>query len=122
MARALLTSTTVPEAESVVVAPNAADCTINTSNQSDGNYFVWTGKQTILAINTNGAPQTITIDADATSDGRDGSITTYSIGAGEIAVFKLTQALWAQSSDSIRVYVNTSSNDVHVIVLNDLSR
>ena len=68
-----------PPANSLDVAFLAAD-TVNDEQ------VVHTGKEMILAQNTDAGAQTVTITSVAIN-GRTGDVTAYSIGAGEFAYF-----------------------------------
>jgi hypothetical protein len=73
----------------------AADATLKQST-------VLTGRELIIAHNTGAGARTVTFTSVADERGRTGDITTYSIGAGKIAVFgPFTRAGWMQSGGLI---------------------
>ncbi len=119
MARTLLVSTTNPTAETVAPAGNSLDVVEAAADAALGNYFVWNGKQTIYARNSTGGAETITVQADADTYGRDGAITDYSIGAGEIAQIPVREPIWKQTSDNDRVYVDASDVGILISVISD---
>lgn len=117
MARTLLVSTTVSATETVSPAGNALDLVEAAGDVANGNYFVWNGKQVILAHNTGVGARTITVEADADAYGRDGAITAYSIGADEKIAIPVCEPIWKQTSDNDRVYVDVEHAEVKLIVL-----
>jgi hypothetical protein len=83
---AALTITTII-APFATVAANAADVTM-TAGDTGGDTIACNGRDVIIAQNTHAAdPYTITIASEIDEQNRTGDITTYSLAAGEIAVF-----------------------------------
>lgn len=83
MARTILTKDTAP-------GTNAAIGKVLTETVWDnvnGNRFVATGKELVVAHNTDVGAQTVSVTSVADPYGRTGNITTFSIPAGSIAVF-----------------------------------
>lgn len=100
------------------ISANGADFTWAAGTVTDGDTFVCTGREILLCKNINVAAKTITITSVDDETNRAGDITTYSIGAGEYAVFGvgLTNSKgWKSSSGTIRITV--SHADVLVAVL-----
>lgn len=54
---------------------------------ADGFRFQHTGKEILLVRNDNVGAQTVTINSVANQRGRTGTISAYSVGAGEYAAF-----------------------------------
>lgn len=118
MARATLTKTTPLGSKSSLYTANAADITFAAANVSDKNQFVASGKDLVLAWNSNPTnPYTVTITsvADPTY-GRTGDITTYSLAAGEIACFgPLVLEGWSQTDG--KIYLEASNAAIKFAVL-----
>ncbi len=118
MARAAVTPVTVI-APFAAVAAGAADFTFQAANATDKEYFVCTGRELLIAYNSDGASAyTVTITSVDDEKGRSEDITTYSLAAGDYAVFGvgLTNAKgWKQTSGQI--YIEASNAAVKFAVL-----
>lgn len=91
---------------------NAADLTMTAADPVNKQQVKLTREgDIIVAHNTGGSPATVTITSTADALGRTGDITTYSLGAGEYAVFgKFQSQGWVQSDGNL--YFEASSADV----------
>ena len=118
MARTALDSAqiaTLNSSQGVSVAAGAQDIGFAASDSINGNSFASSGKDIVLVKNTDASAQTVTITAVADSDGRTGSISTYSLAAGDVAWFGILDADgWSTDGN---VYIDTSDNNVHIAVL-----
>jgi len=107
MARTVLTPSVAPGAypsAGVAVTEAAADVV-------NFNSFVSTGKELLVARNTDTNPHTVTINSVADDKGRTGDITAESIAAGAIRIYgPFAKSYWAQSGGSI----NCQASDVTV--------
>lgn len=100
------------------VAAGAADFVWVAGTVSDGDTFVCTGRELLLAKNTNVGAQTITIVSTVDETNRTEDIATYSLAAGDYAVFGqgLTNSKgWKSDAGTIRITV--SHAEVLVAVL-----
>lgn len=81
-----LTPTSTPSTNGSITA-NSADFTWTACDASNGNSCTHTGKELILAYNSNGSATAYTITVTSVADelGRTGD-QTYSLGAGEYCV------------------------------------
>jgi hypothetical protein len=116
MARVTLTKTT-PLGAFGTYSANAADVTLTAADTTDFNQFRASGNNLVIAQNTGGVAYTVTITS-APINGRTGDIATYSIGAGEIAVFGPflgNQNGWTQSDGF--VYLQASNAAVKFAVI-----
>lgn len=113
MARTVITPSVAPggyPTAGVVATPvaSAASPTFN--------YFASTGKELLVATNTDSGPHTITIYSVADVFGRLGDITGESIAAGATHIFgPFTKNYWADTDGHINV--DTSDPTVHVAVI-----
>lgn len=99
----------------VAITPDARDLAFVDSDEVNGMEFTPSGKDMVLAFNDEVGAQTITFDAAADDAGRDGSIATYSIGAGETAWFgSFNTGVWRQIDG--KVHVDMSDAGVQIIV------
>jgi hypothetical protein len=119
MARLVLTpQTLLGSYPTLQPAANAADVTFTSAGASfaDGAGFLVTGGEILLVKNGENSAQTITITSVVDERKRSGNITSYSIGAGEIAAFGPFQPEgWMQSDGQI--YIAASADDVSFAVL-----
>lgn len=99
MPRVTLTRTTpLGPYPTLPVSANALDLTLAAADAANKNQFLLDGPCLIVAHNTGVGARTITLTSVADPQQRTGDITTYSIGADEIAVFKIDQvAGWRQT-------------------------
>lgn len=111
MVRTLLTPVTLPTAYSLT----PATVTWDAGDVANGNAFVMTGREILLARNVNAGAQTITITSVAIN-GRLGHISAYSIGAGLTKVFQQFPFAGWRQSDS-RLWIDVGHADVLLAVL-----
>ncbi len=107
MARTLLTATVAPGQYPAagVAATEAA------SDVANGNMFVSTGKELLVARNTDVSTHHVTVNSVADDKGRTGDITSEAIAAGAIRVYgPFAKSYWAQSNGNI----NCSADDATV--------
>lgn len=102
-----------------VIGANDADVSFAAGTITDGDTFACTGRELLLVKNGAGT-NTITITSTADEDGRTGDITTYSLGANEVAMFTvgLTNSIgWKSTSGTIRITVSSANVTVAVLKL-----
>lgn len=90
MARSTLTKTSALGTRSDVYTAGAATLTMTAStgaSGSNGNQFICSGKDLVIAHNTGASPYTVTITSIVDPYGRTGDIATYSLPAGTYAIF-----------------------------------
>lgn len=109
MARTTLTKTTALGPYGDYSVADSADLVMAAADVGNGNQFVPSGRDLLIAHNTGGSAYTVTVDSVPDPHyGREGDITTYSVGAGERAIFgPFKRAGWVQSDGYI--YVNGSN-------------
>ncbi len=117
MPRTTLTKTTVLGPYPILPpAANALDVTFGAADIPNKNQFAPSGDDLILAWNTDAVnPYTITITSAADDKNRTGDVSTYSIGAGEIAAFRVKTAGWTQADG--KVYLEASNAAVKFAVM-----
>lgn len=89
------------------VATNALDITQLAADVTNKEQFVPSGDDLVIAHNTGGSANTITLTSAADALNRTGDISTYSVGAGELAMFRYKKPGWMQSDG--RVYLEASN-------------
>jgi len=109
MARTTLTKTTALGAYGDYSGASSADLTMTAADTSNQNQFVASSSDLVIAHNTGGSTYTITITSAADPTyGREGDVDTYSLGAGEYAVFgPFRRPGWVQSDGY--VYLEASN-------------
>ena len=119
MARTTLTKTTALGAYGDYSVANAADMTMTAADTSNDNQFVASSKDLVIAHNTGGSAYTVTITSAADPTyGREGDITTYSLGAGEYAVFgPFKRPGWVQSDGYVYLEASNASVKFGVVAL-----
>lgn len=83
---------------------NAADFTWTAADVANKNQTVATNNLLLLAYNSGGSPYTVTVSSVADPFNRSGDIATYSLGAGEYAVFGPFQNVGWKQSDGYLYY------------------
>lgn len=89
MAATVLTpNTAVGPFPTLQPAADSLDITMTAADASNGNRFLGTGRELVIVRNSGAGARTFTLTsvASATSK-RTGDITTYSLAAGDVAVF-----------------------------------
>lgn len=120
MPRTTLTKTTALGAYSASYATaNAADLTMTAADVSNKNQFVCSSSDLVVAHNGGGSAYTVTITSVADPHyARTGDIATYSIGAGEYAVFGPFQRPgWVQTDGYIYLEASNAAVLFGVVAL-----
>ena len=115
MARTTVTKTTAPG----LYGTTGADVTLAAGDAVNGNQFVSTGKELIIAHNTDGAAaHTVTVQStDDPKYARQGDA-ALSVGASEYAVMgPFPPHGWAQSDGYVYVDVDDAQVELGVITL-----
>ena len=100
----------------LTVAADAADVAFDAGDEVNGNEVTLTGGEYLLVNNSGGSAYTVTITAAPDTIGRTGSISAYSVGAGELAIFgPFPQAGWKQ--DDGMLYVDVSNPALELAIL-----
>jgi hypothetical protein len=118
MARTAITAASIRELsyQHTTVAADEADLATEAGDDVNGNDTPCTGKELIVVSNTDVGAQTVTFTAAPDEIGRAGSISAYSVGAGELAVFgPFSTSGWRQSDD--KLYIDVSDATVEIGVL-----
>jgi hypothetical protein len=101
------------------VTAGSADFTFAAGDVANGNSFVCTGKEVLLAYNSDGAnPYYVTISSVDDEKGRSEDITQYSLAAGDYAVFGvgLTNSKgWKDTGGLINIAVENVAVQVAVL-------
>jgi hypothetical protein len=95
-----------------------AHFTVAASTITDGNTFVCTGRELLFFQNSDAGAVTVTITSNVDEKNRLGTITDYSVGIGEFAMFTcgLTTAQgWRSTAGTIKF--TTADVDLKVAVL-----
>jgi hypothetical protein len=89
---------------------NSADVPLVAADVANLNYFVASGNDLVLAFNSGGTPQTVTITSASDPYGRTRDITSYSLGAGELAVFGPFGNLgWMQTNGQVWLQADSAN-------------
>lgn len=117
MARTALTAKT-PVGAYGSYSANAADLTMTAADTSDQNSCVASGNDLIIAHNTDSGAHNITITSVANEKGRSGDISSYSLGAGEYAIFgPFLLPGWEQTDGSLYFEADDATVKFGVVAL-----
>lgn len=109
MPRQTLTKTSAVGPYPVSVPADSLDINFQAADTVNLNQFAPGGDDLILAWNTHATnPYTFTVTSAPDQLNRTGDITTYSVGAGEIAHFRVKNLGWVQSDG--KVYLQGSNS------------
>ena len=92
---------------SLPVAANALDLTQLAADVTNKEQFVPSGDDLVIAHNTGASPYTITFTSAVDDRKRSGDVSAYSLGAGELAIFRIKTQGWMQTDG--RVYMEASN-------------
>lgn len=102
----------------VSVPADSLDINFQAADTSNLNQFAPGGDDLILAWNTHATnPYTFTVTSAPDGLNRTGDITTYSIGAGEIAQFRVKNLGWVQSDGKVYIQASNSAVKFGIIAL-----
>lgn len=91
--------------------------TLVAADSSNGNYFVYTGREILVAINLGAATQTLAVTGQPHPvTGVTGGISATNIDADSVAILPpLAQAGWVDSAGNVNVMANSS--DVKLLLI-----
>jgi len=118
MARTEITSAAIRQIGRQRLSVQAGDFALPTeaSDPALGNAVKCTGKEILVMRNTDAGAQTVTIDARPDAYGRDGTITDYSIPAGETHLSDiLTEEAFEQDDGMIHINASDALLELGVI-------
>lgn len=85
---------------------------------ANGNHFVHTGKEILLARNDDVGPQTVTVTSENDPQGRTGDITTDSIAASAYATYqKFPVSGWRNTAGNIVIAASDANIFLAVLQL-----
>jgi hypothetical protein len=97
---------------------DAADLTMAAADVANMNQFTAQGNDLVVAHNTGASPYTVTITSSPDPYGRTKDITTYSLAAGEYAVFgPFGMTGWVQSDGKVYLQASNASVKLGVVAL-----
>lgn len=118
MARTSLTPKTALGAYGDYSVANAADLTMAAADASNLNQFAASGNDLVFAHNSGASAYEITVTSVADAFGRTGSVTAFSLGAGEYAVFgPFKLAGWVQTDGKIYLQASNAAVKFGIVAL-----
>lgn len=119
MARVLIAAQTTPGAyPTLPISANSRDLSMQAGDNALGNYTaIVEGKTLVIAQNTDSGAHTVTFTSAADTYNRTGDITSYSIGAGELALFGPFKALGWSNAGNLDIDCNDNTVKFAVITL-----
>lgn len=98
------------------VSANALDINFTAADATNKEQFV-PGNDTLVLVKNGHATlaKTVTFSSKADEKNRTGDLTAFSIGAGEIAMFRFKKAGWMQSDG--KIYMEAESSDIKYAVI-----
>lgn len=97
------------------VSANSLDMTFTAADATNKEQFV-PGNDTLVVVKNEGVvARTVTFTSKADEKNRTGDVTAYSLGAGELAMFRFKKAGWMQSDGNI--YMEAEHADIKYAVI-----
>jgi hypothetical protein len=97
------------------VSANALDISWTAADATNKEQFVPGNDTLVLVKNDAVAAKTVTFTSKADDKNRTGDVSAYSLGAGEIAMFRFKKAGWMQSDG--KIYMEAESSDIKYAVI-----
>lgn len=117
MARQTIAKVTPKSPDAATIAANSADVAFTACDATNKEQFASTGRELVLFQNTGAGARTVTISSVADDLNRTRDVETYSIGAGEFALFgPFPLKGWRQTSDG-NVYCEAEHAEVKILVI-----
>lgn len=96
---------------------DGAEVTWEDGDSANNHYVEFTGRELVMARNDDGSSQTVTVVSTPDNLGRTGDA-SKAIDPGAYHMFgPFGKTGWQQSSDSNRLWVNVTSNNLKLFVL-----
>lgn len=97
---------------------DSADLAMAAADVANMNQFSASGKDLVVAHNTGGSAYTLTVTSVADPYGRTKDIATYSLGAGEYAVFGPLALLgWVQTDGKVYLQASNAAVKLGIVAL-----
>jgi len=119
MARTTLTKVaTGGNFPTIPLTADSADIPMTVADTSNFNQFLPTGNELVIAHNTGASTYTVTITSVAAGNNRTGDITTYSLAAGDYAVFgPFRREGWMQSDGYVYLQATNAAVKFGIVTL-----
>lgn len=119
MGRTTLTRTTpLGPHPSLPVAADALDIALTAADTTNNNQILLDGPIIVIAQNTGASARTVTFTSSTDQKNRTGDVTAYSIGAGEVACFKIDNTEgWRQTDGYLYLAANNAEVKIGAIRL-----
>jgi hypothetical protein len=115
---ALVKTTPKGSYPSLPIGAGLADVTMAAADIGNMNYFPASGNDLLIAYNSGASTYTVTITSMPDQYGRSGDIATYSMAAGDIAVFgPFKRDGWVQTDGNIYLQASNAAVKFGVITL-----
>lgn len=120
MGRTTLTRTTpLGPHPALPVSADALDIALTAADTVNNNQILLDGPMLVIALNSGVSARTVTLTSTADRKNRTGDISAYSIGAGEVACFKIdNDEGWKQSDGFLYLTANNAEVKLGAIRLN----
>lgn len=118
MARTTLTKTTVVGPYPASVPADSLDLNLQAADVGNMNQFAPSGDDLLIVQNSHASnPYTFTLTSAPDAFNRSSDITTYSLAAGEIAMFRVKSLGWVQSDGKVYLAGSNAAIKFAVVAL-----
>ena len=116
MTRTLLTKTAMQGPYPVLpVVATSLDLNLQAADVGNSNSFAPSGDDILIVQNSGASPYTFTLSSAADALNRTGDITSYSLAAGVVSIFRVKSMGWVQSDG--KVYLAASNAAIKFAVI-----
>ena len=118
MARTAITAAAIRQlsAQHTTVAAGDAEIVTEAGDDVDGNETPCTGSELLVVVNPGASPYTVSITAAPDEIGRAGSISAYSVPAGENHIFgPFPTNGWKQTDGMLYVDVSDATLEIGIL-------
>jgi len=116
MARTELTVNSIKGSYPGDISDGDLDISFEAGDDTDGNYYISTGREIVMATNTGSSSNTITITSSDDPYLRDDDISAYSISGGSYAAIgPLQRTGWANGSGQVNIDVGAADIEIAII-------
>lgn len=118
MARTALTKTTIVGPYPVSVPADSLDLNLQAADVSNMNQFSPSGDDLLIVQNSHASTAyTFTLTSAPDAFNRSSDITTYSLAAGEIAMFRIKTLGWVQTDGKVYLAASNAAIKFAVVAL-----
>jgi hypothetical protein len=99
------------------ISADSLDLTLAAADVANKNQFLPSGNDLLVMQNSGASAYTVTITSAADAQNRTGDVATYSLAAGDIAVFLIKSIGWTQTDGYVYLEASNAAVKFGVVAL-----